>query len=258
MENNKTAAPRDQLQAAYNTARSNLLILVVFTVINIVLLLVESDTMFLFSATVPYVALLMGILTGLTPVIVVCGCIAAISILLYLLCWILSKKSPAWLIVALVFFVIDTAVLALLYISAGEISGIVDFLFHLWVIYYLVVGIINGNKLKKLPEEEEVQQAEITLPDNSIPIRACEEGEKHRILLECDWMGHKIVYRRVKKTNELVIDNHVYDEVTFLMEPPHALMARIDGHTVVAGLNESSVSYISIDNETVKKKLRLF
>lgn len=258
MENKKSAAPRDQLQNTYNTARTNLLVLVVFTAINIVLLLVESDTMFLFSATVPYIALLMGMLTGITTAMVVGGCIAAISILLYLLCWIMSKKSPAWLVVALVFFVIDTVALAWLYISAGEISGIVDIVFHLWVLYYLVIGIINGNKLKKLPEEEEVQHAEITLPDNSTPIRACEEGEKHRVLLECDWMGHKIVYRRVKKTNELVINSHVYAEETFLMEPPHALMARIDGHTIVAGLNESNVSYISIDNETVKKKLRLF
>ena len=55
------------------------------------------------------------------------------------------------MIAALVLFSIDSALMLLL----GDFaSSILDLVFHAWVIYYLVVGIISANKLKNMPEEE--------------------------------------------------------------------------------------------------------
>ena len=70
-------------------------------------------------------------------------------------------------------------------------------------------------------------------------------------------MGHYVVYRRVKKTNELVIDLYVYDEIEILVECAHSLEARIDGHLIVVGFDGVSHSYLSVDGEIVAKKLRL-
>lgn len=39
---------------AYDLARSNLLAVILFTMINMVLVVFETDTMFLFSALIPY------------------------------------------------------------------------------------------------------------------------------------------------------------------------------------------------------------
>jgi hypothetical protein len=59
------------------------------------------------------------------------------------------------MIAALVMFSLDTLFLIGLYILLGDAFGILDTLIHVWVLYYLIVGVINGVKLKKLPEEEQ-------------------------------------------------------------------------------------------------------
>lgn len=52
-KNNKTSE-RYTLENKYNTTRYNLLLVIGFTLINIVLLVTNSDRYFLFSAYIPY------------------------------------------------------------------------------------------------------------------------------------------------------------------------------------------------------------
>ena len=52
--------PRQMAEGRYKSARLDLLIVIVFTVLNIVLLFGGSETMMLFSATVPYVIVVLG------------------------------------------------------------------------------------------------------------------------------------------------------------------------------------------------------
>lgn len=47
------------------------------------------------------------------------------------------------------------------------------------------------------------------------------------------------------------------DEYEALVEQPHALKARIEGHTIEAGCNIKSQIYLSVDGEIIKKKFRL-
>ena len=108
----------------YNSARMNLLIVVAFTVINLILLVTNSDTYFLFSAFVPYFITVIGmVLCGRFPmedysdasglqfvflddsVFVVLLVISIIITLFYFLAWLMSSKNRGgWLIFALVFF----------------------------------------------------------------------------------------------------------------------------------------------------------
>ena len=254
---------REVLQRQFNNARSNLLLMLAFTVLNIVLLVLDTGTMFLFSATVPYYAVLFAMIE---PAIMYhCIAIAAISIIAYLLCWIFSKKQFGWMIAALVLFVIDTIAMLDLYITAEDASGILDLVIHVWVLWYLVIGVISGVKLSKLPAEEleTVVMSEDGAAEgnaqlqNSAVIRIADTTVKARILLEADVNGRNVCYRRVKRVNELVIDGNVYDEVEMLVESPHELTAVLDGHNYAVGTNATSQSYISVDGETVKKKLRL-
>ena len=53
-------SPRAALEAKYHASRGNLLLVVVFTLINLVLLLTNSYTYFLFSASLPYVIVDFG------------------------------------------------------------------------------------------------------------------------------------------------------------------------------------------------------
>ena len=196
-KNNQNAQPVSQralYEGKYNAARSNLLAVILFTLVNIVLVLTNSNTYFLFSAFIPYFIAMVGMeLCGKLPaeyyaeygsmepffdntVFAVMIGIAALFLVVYLLCWLLSKKQKvAWLVVALVLFALDTVSMLLM---SGDLSNsIIDIVFHVWVIYYLISGISAYKKLKDLPEEEEqvvdaaeaVETPEIPAAENNSP-----------------------------------------------------------------------------------------
>ncbi len=154
---------REQLEQKYKMARANLALMIVLSIVNIIMLVAGSTSMLLFSATVPYVAgiyAMTAVEYGLDAnmiVFVICVAIAAISVLLYALCWWQSKKRSGFMIAALVLFILDTAFMAYMYLSMLDVSGIIDIAIHAWVIYYLVIGVTSGAKLKKLPEEPPVE-----------------------------------------------------------------------------------------------------
>lgn len=160
---------RELVLEKYKSARTNLLIMIAFTLINIILLFTNAGSMLLFSATVPYLAVGVGLVSEFTPVLVVCTIFAAITLLIYLLCWIFSKKHYGWMIAALVLFILDTLVMALTYLGIGDTSGILDVLVHIWVLYYLIIGVKYGARMKSLPAEEPVEPAapaDYTSPEN--------------------------------------------------------------------------------------------
>ncbi len=263
------------LQQKYNSARGNLMLMLILTVVNIVLLLVNSDRMFLFSATIPYFSVALGQIFSLewesNSYLIFGITVAVIAIALYLFCWIFGKKNYGWLVAALVLFSVDTLCMAGLYVLAQDFSGIMDALIHIWVMYYLIAGVSAGYKLKKLPKEvlasseqpvsvenaENSEQANESEQADTSKIRHADMAVKSRVLLETDANGKHICYRRVKRVNELVIDGYVYDEIEALVEPPHELVACVDGHTYCAGTNHNSRAYINVDGENVKSKMRI-
>ena len=265
---------RTRLSARYNRARYNLLIAIIFTVINIVLLVTNSNRYFLFSATVPYFIADIGMLfagmypeevyleSGIEPFLDSTGfafviSIAAVVLLVYLLCFIFSKNNKSgWLIAALVFFALDTLALISLY---G--FDLFDIAFHAWVIYDIACGIKAHKDLKKLPElapeEETEEKADENAADSEV-LYVTDETVKHRVLLQTEVLGHDVVYRKITgNINELVIDGKVYDRVQMYKETVHSLSAKIDGHEIQVGYNGVFTSYAKLDGEVVAKKARL-
>ena len=281
---------RELYERNYNNGITNLLLVVAFSVINIVLLVTNADTYFLFSAFIPYFIASMGMLmcgrfpddyyTGefegmtfldgsLFPIFLV---ISIAITLLYLIAWIMSNKNRVgWLIFALVLFGLDMMLMLLL--NGIAVESILDIIFHILIIYGLITGISAHYKLKALPPEEEA-----VFPNDNIPqgvqnedgasepatpqmpntpiIREADKYVKNRVLLETSMLNYEICYRRVKHTNELVINGNVYDEITGIIEHPHILTAWIDGHCIEAGYTGTH-SVIYFDGETVAQKLRL-
>lgn len=179
--NTQQLSQREILVNKYQSARHNILLVVAFTLINIILLVTNSNSYFLFSASIPYFIVDLGmLLCGKYPqeyyvgelagigtlndtFFVVTLVVAAVILLLYLLSWIFCKKPRVgWMIFALVFFVIDT--IGMLYLMGISTDAILDIVFHGWVIVSLISGVTAYFKLKKLPEEEEVPglQQELT------------------------------------------------------------------------------------------------
>ena len=283
--------PRQNYERKYKAARSNLLLVVIATAVNLILAVSGSGTYFLFSAFIPYCLTTFGMVwCGRFPpefyedgienyvfldnsVFVILLILSILLTSLYLLAWFMSKKNRVgWLIFALVFFGLDT--LGMLIFNGFAADGIIDIVFHAWIIYYLVVGIIAHNKLKNYPYEDEpvmayqnavpqaegVQEAEAAAeaeaePDSPV-LRKADKDVKHRVLLEKRMFNMDICYRRVKRVNELVINGNVYDEYEALAEQPHTLEAYVDGHHIAAGFTGTH-SVISVDGQQVAKKLRI-
>lgn len=272
------------LQARYDVARKNLLFVVAFSLINLILLLADSTTYFLFSAYIPYIlASTVKYLCGMYPpdyydfdyadglffpASLFWG-VFILSLLIvgfYVLCFVFSAKNRVgWLIAALVLFALDTAVM--FYLNGIAADMIMDIILHAWVIVTLSVGIYAHFKRKKLVQSRgdpadadawaELGDTSAQCLSEDAPVyRAADFDVKHRVLLQTELLGHTVIYRRVGKTNELVVDGLVYDDYTASMELPHELIAWVDGHKIAAGLMRGSRSYIAVDGETVAKKMR--
>lgn len=252
-----------------DSARASILLAILLTVANIVLLFVGGNYFFLFSAEIPYFAVLMGqefSYMGDLPGEAVCYIIAVAFLALLVLCWQRSEKRPGWLVAAAVLFVLDTAVLLWQYES--DAGGILDYVFHAWILFDLIRGAHAAFKRKKqaglYPEpgtEEAAQDAqeeeEATEPHDRPLYMADMEG-KQRVFLECEAGGLHILYRRVKHTNELVVNGRVYDTIEGIVEFPHTLYAQVNGHQIEASFEASNHTYIRMDGEVLGKKLRLW
>lgn len=154
------------------SARSNLMMMMVLTGVNILLYALKTSISFPFSAFLPQLSLLIGILnygeTGSISILLlgIGGFVILAGI--YILCYIKTKTSTHWFKTALVLFVLDT--IAYLYFMAPilDITTIINLLFHVWLLYYLVMAIDAGSKLKKLlikENEDSLVIPEVELPD---------------------------------------------------------------------------------------------
>ena len=149
----------------FELARANLLIAIILTVVNIAFYLIQSDTYFLFSIAYPYYMFdTEFLIDAVLPLAVLA---------LYVICYFLSKKRPGFIIVALIMFIIDCVFLVLYSFYAVEATNgaitladfIVDYLTHIWVLVYLIIGECN---CKRYREELNNPPAEVTEPSDNI------------------------------------------------------------------------------------------
>ena len=90
------------------------------------------------------------------------------------------------------------------------------------------------------------------------PLRTAAKDVKCRILLERTVGAYRICYRRVGKTNELVVNGMVYDDMTATFEKKHELIAKVDGYDIRVGFDGNLYSYITFDGVIAARKARLF
>ncbi len=125
--------------------------------------------------------------------------------------------------------------------------GIFACLSGVFLICYAVISKISAKKEKERRAKKK----------NPNAIRFADKNVKCKILLEATVVKYRVCYRRVKMTNELVVNGLVYDEKKAVIEFEHKLFANIDNHVIEAGLDEQSYSYIKFDNKLIKNKKRI-
>lgn len=161
----------DKKSAAYQknlirTARYNLVVVMAFTVLNLVMLLAGSGRYFLFSSTICYYLPFFGYMFDLYTVstYTLTGLVLGlVPLAAYLLFWLLSLKNDRWLIPATALFALDTLALVGIVLMTGNIIGmILPAIVYAWVIITLVRAVLAGERLRKLPAviPEELVEAE--------------------------------------------------------------------------------------------------
>lgn len=155
----------------YARARSGLLIMLFLTVANLAtVVLLRSETVFVFTAAIPEILLSFAMGNYYAPegklYIIILAAVATVAVLvLYFLCWLFCKKKTRWLTIALVAFIADCVaqiVLLLIAFSKANTPGydidllptVIGFVFAAWILYYLVRGVKAGRQLQATSVEQ--------------------------------------------------------------------------------------------------------
>ena len=184
MKRQPVTKDRAYYESLFRNARIWLLVATVFTVLNILFVVLGSSTILTFCAIGP-VYLISEAVLGLqdpeyfqflasslgidladkslaTPIAVIMIAVAVLGILAYFFSWICSKKDGRWMTVALVLFILDTVFMVAYQVffyrlaKALEVSYSFDgiaIVFHCWVLFDTILGVVAWHKLKKMPEE---------------------------------------------------------------------------------------------------------
>ena len=277
---NKALTPGQKLEKRYKSSLTSLLTIAVFSGINLLLLLLNTDYYFLFSSYIPY---LLGdyamFYSGRYPeeyysdvpdieffgteIFAVLIAVAVAVILFYVLSWYFAKKKKAvWLVFSTGLFAADT--LVMFFVIGFSPEMILDVIFHIWAMVSLILGVFAYMKLKKLPGETvvvtdntEVSESSFVFTENSPILRVFDPDEKGKSFVEAEYEGIKIIFRRAKRVNELIINGNVYAEYEVLTEKEHTLSADFNNHRIEAVYDGSFMCYINVDGQTIAKKARL-
>lgn len=146
-------------QQQANMARYMLLGTVIATVINLVLLLADSDLYIVYSSAAAYYLGWFGWLFdgGIPGTLTAIGlALAAIILVGYMLVWFFAKNSITWLKVGLVMVALDALVLVILIflLDAELMNFFWELALHGAVIYEMVMGISARQKLSAFPLQE--------------------------------------------------------------------------------------------------------
>ena len=157
--NSEDTADLRQQVLKFEKARNNLLAVILFTVVNLFLSAFNANLNFVFSATLPQlvfeVVKAIGSDAGSNIFIIAGLIIAFITIIPYFIFWILARRARGLILAALIFFGIDSFLLIILVLDMeSKASFLLEIVFHAWILYYLITGVIAWFKLRDVSKDE--------------------------------------------------------------------------------------------------------
>lgn len=274
----KPVTDRKILEKRYKRGVDAILALVLFSGLNLALLLLNTDKYILFSTYISYYlgdyAMFYsgkysaeyyaefpdmqfygnGFFALFTALAV--GCI-----LFYLLCWYKARKNNGtWLVYAFSFFCLDTVFMFL--VTGFSVLNLLDNIKQLVLLVFLLMGSAAYKRLKEAKDEPQATvKAEAVAfsgtGEYSPVLREAGEEKTVMTFVQAELHSHHIVFRRTKRANELVVDEKVYAEYQIFSEKEHTLEAVIDGHKIKAVYDGKHMTYIYADGKLIAKKVRL-
>lgn len=142
----------------WNIAHYLLLGTVIATVVDLILLLANASFFIPYCAAVPYYLTYFGFFFDGWQVgtYTITGMIMAfVGLAVYLVLWWVTKRHTKWLWAGLALLIVDTlglAAIALLFMES-PLSCLLEFIFHIVVIYEVAVGIRADKRLRQAAAE---------------------------------------------------------------------------------------------------------
>ena len=255
---------RIEIEKKFANARKNLMLVIIFSVVNMALTVLNSNISFLFSATVPVLVLQVGQIfseeSGISMFLMAAAAIALIIIALYGICFLLSKKRRAFMLVALILFVLDTLFL-LWTLTLGFDSGVMlDIVFHVWILYFLISGTKAWIDLKKTPVEEELfveyqtggTETGAETETDTAALRL--PSSKGKVILSHNFGEMEILVKREDGTTELIVNGVVYAEKKGMLEGNYTLNATVGTANIVVEMDYSSMMSLYVNGTLATKK----
>ena len=217
----------------YESARANLLLVIIITAVNIALILLDTGRSFLFSASLPQIFVVIGVAFGAMwelPALTAIGIVHGVLTLgVYLLCYFLSKKKSGWMIFALVWFIVDWIAMILGFLVLFEVNFgvILDLVFHVWITIYLVSGVKYAkeycenemyNKTLIPPAVTQAALEKTEHAEETAPLRAAENVRGRKTLIAAEYNGMRVRVDNLKGKTELIVNDFVYAEYNALMK----------------------------------------
>lgn len=234
----------------YASARYSLLLLVIFSAINI-FSITFGNTYFLFSSYFSTLFTALGaefyVATGAAIWLVIGIALSLLVLLPYFLLWLFSKDHPGCMVAALVLFAIDTLLVLIDFISlaiTGDFSYLMDLLIHAVVLFALILGPKHGYALRRA--KAELQSASVEAPTDpadagtgltrtiTITREAAFAGSAARVT--CCLDGAPVAELKNKETVTLTVSDAAH-EITAL------LPAAAGGISVPAGSENRSYTF---------------
>lgn len=251
------------LEQKYNNGRNNLMLVVIFTFVNVVLQLLDAGMYFLFSASFPLLSVEFGRALSIrmfNDAYLVLGIVLAfVAIACYAALFFLSKKHRVCILIALILFCVDTLFLFWLLSLGFEASMVLDILFHVWVLFSLISGVKAWADLKKVPADEPLEPlpaaTERAPMQPSSPIRA--GSDKGKVILAQNVQNLLIVVKRVRGTTELLVNGWVYAESSRYAGNVYELNALVADNLITV-TDVSGVMSLFVNGYLVEQKRRYF
>lgn len=157
----------------YPGYRQYMLVVSLFSLINVILIYFRIDSSFYFSAFIPLVASVSSIyyLKGSLQIFVFVFLVVFFILMLFV-CWLASKRNYKWLLAGAVIYALDSAFMVYYIILTGfEAQWILDIVFHAFLLVMLFRGAFIGkaeSEAAKTAEQEPEHLEEKETPDEDV------------------------------------------------------------------------------------------
>lgn len=265
------------LKIKINRGRYNLIFMVITSVINIFTISSGSSLTLPYSSSISNYAVAFA--TGGNDILRIMGLVISCAVLLLILiCYLLSKTKPMYLVISTAVIIADTLALLIISISSNTFNNlfvVLDFLIHILVIVYLVIAVKSYSTLLALGSDDDADKeqdiirntnSDTEIIDNDLideaegdiseenedkPIREYEDDSTPPLV--CGSINGLNISAVIRGTTaELVINGYVCDELDITYESEYQLRAIVNNIDITFDYKRTyngDAMYLYADNE---------